>query len=71
VGRDDSWRVPVLANALLAALNGLLLLSPAALLGELANALKASLVKAFGTLLEDPRAEARGCRDDILQQCRL
>ena len=30
-----------------------------------AKALKASLVKAFGTLLEDPRAEERGCRDDI------
>ena len=51
--------IAILANALLAALNGLRLLAPAALLGDLANALDASLAKAFGTLLEAPRVEAR------------
>jgi len=51
--------IAVLANTL-AALNGLSLLAPAALLGDLANALDASLAKAFGTLLEAPRVEARG-----------
>lgn len=50
--------IAVLANALLAASNGLQLLASAALLDELANALDASLVKRFGTLLE-ARAEAR------------
>ena len=59
--------IAVLANALLAALNRLRLLAPAALLGELANALDASLVKAFGTLLEAPRAEARGAATAFLQ----
>ena len=52
--------VAVLANALLAALNGLRLLAPVALLGDLAGALDASLAKAAGTLLEAPREEARG-----------
>jgi hypothetical protein len=52
--------IAILANALLAALNGLRLLAPAALLGDLAKALDASLSKAFGTLLEAPRDEARG-----------
>ncbi|KAI0290617.1 Dor1-like family-domain-containing protein [Russula brevipes] len=52
--------VAVLANALLAALNGLRLLAPASLLCDLANALDGSLAKAFGTLLEAPREEARG-----------
>ncbi|KAF8492958.1 Dor1-domain-containing protein [Russula emetica] len=51
--------IAILANALLAALNGLRLLAPVALLGDLANALDASLAKAFGTLLEAPRVEAR------------
>ena len=44
-------------QALLAALNILRLLAPAALLRELANALDASLIKAFGTLLEAPRGK--------------
>ena len=48
----------VLVNALVAALNRLQLLAPVPLLGKLANVLDASLVKAFGTLLEAPRAEA-------------
>ena len=52
--------VAVLANALLAALNGLRLLAPVALLGDLANALDASLARAAGALLEAPREEARG-----------
>jgi len=52
--------VAVLANALLAALNGLRLLAPVALLGDLASALDASLAKAAGTLLEAPPEEARG-----------
>lgn len=52
--------VAVLANALLAALNGLRLLAPVALLGDLASTLDASLAKAAGTLLEAPREEAQG-----------
>jgi hypothetical protein len=52
--------VAVLANALLAALNGLRLLAPVALLGDLANALDASLARGAGALLEAPREEARG-----------
>lgn len=56
--------VAILANALLAALNGLRLLAPVALLGELVDALDASLVKACGTLLlgapPPPRDGARG-----------
>ena len=51
--------IAILANALLATLNDLRLLAPAALLGDLANALDASLAKAFGTLLEAPRVEER------------
>ena len=39
----------------------------AALLRELANALDASLIKAFGTLLEAPPAEARGAVTALLQ----
>ena len=35
------------------------LLAPTALLWDLANALDTSLAKAFGTLLEAPRVEAR------------
>ena len=45
--------IVALANALLAALNGLRLLAPAALLGDLTNMLDASLVKACRMLLED------------------
>src|SRR6266436_2189829 len=52
--------IAILANPLLAALNGLRLLAPAALLGDLADALDASLAKAFGMLLEAPRVEVRG-----------
>jgi len=52
--------VAVLANALLAALNGLRLLAPVAVLVDLASALDASLAKAAGTLLGAPREEARG-----------
>jgi len=58
--------IAILANALLAALNRLRL-APAALLGDLANALDASLAKAFGTLLEAPRVEARGAATAFLQ----
>jgi hypothetical protein len=77
---DDSWcahmppqapvvypLIAVLVNALLAASNGLWLLAPAALLGDLANALDASLAKAFGTLLEAPRVEARGAATAFLR----
>ena len=49
------------------ALNRLRLLAQAALLGELGNALDASLVEAFGTLLETPQAEARGVATAFLQ----
>ncbi|KAH9971002.1 Dor1-like family-domain-containing protein [Lactifluus volemus] len=53
--------IAVLANALLAALNGLRLLAPAALLHDLAHALDASLARACRTLLEVPNPEqARG-----------
>ena len=52
--------VAVLANALLATLNGLRLLAPAALLHDLAHALDAALAKACHTLLEAPREQARG-----------
>ncbi|KAH9973379.1 Dor1-like family-domain-containing protein [Russula compacta] len=54
--------VAILANALLAALNGLRLLAPVALLGDLVDALDASLVQASDTLLggAPPRDEARG-----------
>ena len=52
--------VAVLANALLAALNGLWLLAPVALLGDLASALDVALAEAAGALLEGPREEARG-----------
>ena len=58
--------IAMLANALLAALYGLRLLAPAALLGDLASALNASLVKAFGTLLEAPR-EAQGAATAFLR----
>ncbi|KAH9956990.1 hypothetical protein BC827DRAFT_725303 [Russula dissimulans] len=50
----------VFANALLAALNGLRLLAPVALLGDFTNALDASLAKGCDTLLAAPREEARG-----------
>jgi conserved oligomeric Golgi complex subunit 8 len=59
--------IALLANALLAALNGLRLLAPVALLGDLANALDASLAKAFGTLLEAPRVEARDAATAFLR----
>jgi hypothetical protein len=59
--------IAILANALLAALNGLRLLAPTALLGDLANALDASLAKAFGTLLEAPRVEARDAATAFLR----
>lgn len=59
--------VAVLANALLAALNGLRLLAPVALLGDLASALDAALAKAAGTLLEAPREEARGAANAFLR----
>ncbi|KAI9509139.1 Dor1-domain-containing protein [Russula earlei] len=52
--------VAVFANALLVALNGLRLLAPAALLGDLANSLDASLAKAIDRLLDAPRVEATG-----------
>ncbi|KAN0109625.1 Dor1 domain containing protein [Russula decolorans] len=59
--------IAMLANALLAALNGLRLLAPVALLGDLANALDASLAKALGTLLEAPRVEARDAATAFLR----
>jgi hypothetical protein len=59
--------VAVLTNGLLAALNGLRLLAPAALLGDLANVLDASLAKASGTLLEAPRVDARGAATAFLR----
>jgi hypothetical protein len=59
--------VAVLANALLAALNGLRLLAPVALLVDLASALDASLAKAARTLLEAPREEARGVAKAFLR----
>ena len=46
--------------AVLAAPNGLRLLAPVALLGDLASALDASLTKAASTLLEAARGEVRG-----------
>ncbi len=59
--------IAILANALLAALNGFRLLAPAALLGDLAKALDTSLAKAFGTLFEAPRVEARGAATAFLR----
>jgi hypothetical protein len=59
--------IATLANVLLAALNGLRLLAPAALLGDLTKALDASLSKAFGTLLEGPRDEAQGAATAFLR----
>jgi hypothetical protein len=59
--------IATLANALLAALNGLRLLAPAALLGDLAKVLDASLSTAFGTLLEAPRDEERGAATAFLR----
>ena len=50
----------MLANGLLAALNGLRLLALVALVGDLGSALDGSLTKAAGTLLESPREESRG-----------
>jgi hypothetical protein len=52
--------VAVLANGLLAALNGLRLLVLVSLVGDLASALDGSLAKAAGTVLEAPLKEARG-----------
>ena len=52
--------VAVLANGLLAALNGLRFLAPVALVGDLASGLDGSLAKTAGALLEAPREEARG-----------
>ena len=51
--------VAVLANGLIAALNGLRLLAPVSLVGDLASGLDGSLAKAAGTLPEAPREEAR------------
>jgi conserved oligomeric Golgi complex subunit 8 len=59
--------VAVFANALLAALNGLRLLAPVALLGDLASALDAALAKGAGTLLEAPREEALGAAKAFLK----
>ncbi|KAH9991099.1 Dor1-like family-domain-containing protein [Russula vinacea] len=59
--------IAMLANALLAALNGLRLLAPVALLSDLAKALDVSLSKAFDTLLEAPRDEARGAATAFLR----
>ena len=51
--------VAVFANALLAALKGLRLLAPVALLNDLVHALDGALANACRTLLEAPREEAR------------
>jgi hypothetical protein len=59
--------IAVLANGLLTALNGLRLLVPAALLGDLENALGASLARAFGTLLEAAQVKARGTATAFLR----
>lgn len=59
--------VAVLTNMLLAALNGLRLLAPVALLGDLASALDAALAEAAGALLEAPREEARGAAKAFLR----
>jgi hypothetical protein len=60
--------VATLANALLAALNGLRLLAPVALLRDLARALDAALVVAAGTLLlEAPKEEARGAAEAFVR----
>jgi hypothetical protein len=48
--------------AILAELNGLRPLAAAALLGDLANMIDASLAKAFGVLFEVPWMEASGFR---------
>ncbi|KAF8494139.1 hypothetical protein F5888DRAFT_1848287 [Russula emetica] len=60
--------IAILTNALLAALNGfrLLIRKSVTLLGDLANVLDASLAKAFGTLLEAPRLEAREAATALL-----
>jgi hypothetical protein len=52
--------IAILANGLLIALNGLQLLAPVILLGDLAKALNASLTKAFGMLFKAPWVEACG-----------
>jgi hypothetical protein len=44
----------LLVNVILAELNGLRLLAPGALLGNLASMIDASLAKAFGVLFETP-----------------
>lgn len=59
--------IATLTNALLAALNGLRLLAPVALLGDLADALDASLARAFGTLLDAPWVDARDAATAFLR----
>jgi hypothetical protein len=52
----------ILVNAVLAELNGLRLLVPAAVLGDLANMTDASLFKNSGVLSDAPWMEASGFR---------
>jgi hypothetical protein len=58
----SSRMIAILVNAFLADLNGLRLIAPAALLGDLANLIDASLAKAFGVLFEAPWIEPSGFR---------
>jgi hypothetical protein len=57
-GASRTSPIQILVNAILAGLNELRLLAPAALLGDLANMIDASLAKAFGVLFEAPWMEA-------------
>jgi hypothetical protein len=68
-GAGRTSPIAILVNAILAGLNGLRLLAPAALLGDLANMIDASLAKAFGVLFEAPWMEASGFRslDGVLK----
>ena len=59
--------IALFANALLAALNGLRLLAPVALLNDLVRALDGSLAQACRTLLDAPREEARDAATAFVQ----
>jgi len=59
--------VTVFANALLAALNGLRLLAPVALLNDLVRTLDGALAQACRTLLDAPREEAREAATAFVQ----
>ncbi len=59
--------VAVFANAMLAALNGLRLLAPVALLNDLVRALGGALAQACHTLFDAPREEAREAATAFVQ----